>query len=89
MTRKKVILGLMEIKIWRNLIQILSYRNDLIDIIKPFFDNLCNRNNNENFQNQDEKYDYQHMIQRKDDIIHIVMNGIVWLLQYTMVNLKL
>ena len=37
-------------KIWRALAQILYYRNDLIEIIKPFFENLKNENIN------DEKY---------------------------------
>ena len=37
-------------KIWRFLAQILNYRNDLIKIIKPFFENLKNENIN------DEKY---------------------------------
>ena len=31
-------------KIWRNLIQILYYRNDLADIMRPFFENLKNEN---------------------------------------------
>ena len=30
-------------KIWRNLSQILYHRNDLIGIIKPFFENLKNK----------------------------------------------
>ena len=29
----------MIVKIWRGLAQILYYRNDLIEIIKPFFEN--------------------------------------------------
>ena len=37
-------------KIWRVLTQILFYRNDLIETIKPFFENLKNENIN------DEKY---------------------------------
>ena len=37
-------------KIWRVLGQILFYRNDLIETIKPFFENLKNENIN------DEKY---------------------------------
>ena len=40
----------MELKIWRVLVQILSFRNDLIDIIKPFIENLNTNNLN------DEKY---------------------------------
>ena len=40
----------MIVKIWRVLSQILYYRNDLIEIIKPFFENLKNENIN------DEKY---------------------------------
>ena len=40
----------MNVKIWRVLAQILFYRNDLIEIIKPFFENLKNENIN------DEKY---------------------------------
>ena len=34
-------------KIWRNLSQILYHRNDLIGIIKPFFEKLKNKNINE------------------------------------------
>ena len=37
-------------KIWRVLAQMLFYRNDLIETIKPFFENLKNENIN------DEKY---------------------------------
>ena len=40
----------MIVKIWRALAQILFYRNDLIEIIKPFFENLKNEKIN------DEKY---------------------------------
>ena len=40
----------MIVKIWRVLAQILFYRNDLIETIKPFFENLKNENIN------DEKY---------------------------------
>ena len=40
----------MNVKIWRVLAQILFYRNDLIEIMKPFFENLKNENIN------DEKY---------------------------------
>ena len=37
----------MNVKIWRVLAQILFYRNDLIEIIKPFFENLKNENIND------------------------------------------
>ena len=40
----------MIVKIWRILVQILFYNNDLNEIIKPFFENLNNENIN------DEKY---------------------------------
>ena len=40
----------MIVKIWRRLAQILFYRNDLIETVKPFFENLKNENIN------DEKY---------------------------------
>ena len=40
----------MNVQIWRVLAQILFYRNDLIETIKPFFENLRNENIN------DEKY---------------------------------
>ena len=40
----------MIVKIWRVLAQILFFRNDLIETIKPFFENLKNENIN------DEKY---------------------------------
>ena len=41
----------MKEKIWRALAQILSHRPDLVDIIKPFFENLKNESIN------DDKYD--------------------------------
>ena len=37
----------MKVKIWMVLAQILFYRNDLIEIIKPFFENLKNENIND------------------------------------------
>ena len=37
----------MQIKIWKELAQILYYRNDLIEIIKPFFENLKNETIND------------------------------------------
>ena len=37
----------MNVQIWRVLAQILFYRNDLIEIIKPFFENLKNENIND------------------------------------------
>ena len=40
----------MIVNIWRVLTQMLFYRNDLIEVIKPFFENLKNENIN------DEKY---------------------------------
>ena len=40
----------MLLKIWRVLAQILFYRNDSIEAIKPFFENVKNENIN------DEKY---------------------------------
>ena len=40
----------MNVEIWRFLAQIIYFRNDLSEIIKPFFDNLKNENIN------DEKY---------------------------------
>ena len=40
----------MIVKIWRVLAQILFYRNDLIETVKPFFENLKKENIN------DEKY---------------------------------
>ena len=40
-------------KIWRFLAQILNDRNDLVHIVKPFFENLNNKNmNNENINDQ-------------------------------------
>ena len=34
----------------------LSFRNDLIDTIKPFFGQLANNNNNEKYNINEEKY---------------------------------
>ena len=39
----------MKQKIWRYFLQILTYRNDLIDIIIPFFQNLNNNSTHECF----------------------------------------
>ena len=46
----------MEYHIWRHLIQILSYRKDLIDIIKPFLEQLNSSINNEQFSINEEKH---------------------------------
>ena len=46
----------MEYKIWRRLIQILTFREDLIDTIKPFMDNLNNSNNNQIFRINEENH---------------------------------
>ena len=46
----------MKFKIWRSLIQILSYRKDLHETIKPFMENLKNRKINEHFHINDEQY---------------------------------
>ena len=46
----------MEYQIWRQLIQILSFRKDLIDTIKPFFWQLNNNNNHEKYNIQEEKH---------------------------------
>ena len=45
----------MEYQIWKQLIQILSFRNDLIDTIKPFFVQL-NNNNNGTFNINEDKH---------------------------------
>ena len=37
----------MKEKIWRNLSQILYYRNDLVDMLRPFFENLRNETIND------------------------------------------
>ena len=46
----------MEYQIWRNLIQMMSFRNDLIDTIKPFFEQLNNSNKNEKYSINEEKH---------------------------------
>ena len=46
----------MQSQIWRHLIQILSFRNDLIDTIKPFFSQLNNSNNKEKYNINEEKH---------------------------------
>ena len=45
----------MEYKIWRQLIQMLSFREDLIDTIKPFLNSLKNHNN-EQYDINEEKH---------------------------------
>ena len=46
----KILPFIMETKIWTRFVQILSYRNDLTELIKPFLENLKDHNIN------DEKY---------------------------------
>ena len=46
----------MEQKIWRHFLEILIFRRDLIDIIKPFLENLKNSQTNEQFSIQDPKF---------------------------------
>jgi len=46
----------MQYQIWRHLIQILSFRNDLIDTVKPFFGQLNNNNNKEKYNINEEKH---------------------------------
>ena len=42
----------MEVKIWKQLVEILSCREDLIGIIKPFMENLNNKNMNDSQYNK-------------------------------------
>ena len=58
-------------KIWRVLAQILLYRNDSIEIIKPFFENLKNDNIN------DEKYIPLLKTFSKDHLKVLCENGII------------
>ena len=58
-------------KIWRELAQILFYRNDLIETIKPFFENLKNENIN------DEKYISLLKTFSKDHLKVLYQNGII------------
>ena len=58
-------------KIWRVLAQILFYRNDLIETIKPFFENLKNENIN------DEKYISLLKTFSKDQLKVLYENGII------------
>ena len=46
----------MEQKIWRNLIQILAYRNDLIGKNKPFMEQLYNKSINKAYDLNDDNY---------------------------------
>ena len=46
----------MEQKIWRKLIQILSYRDDLIEENKPFLERLYNKSNNKTYDLKDDNY---------------------------------
>ena len=77
----------MEYQIWRQLIQILSFRNDLITIIKPFFDQLNNNNNNEIFNLNEEKHisflksfsNFQLKVLLKYEIINEkIYNATIW-----------
>ena len=58
-------------KIWRVLAQILFYRNDLNEIIKPFLKNLKNENLN------DEKYIPLLKTFSKDHLEVLYQNGII------------
>ena len=58
-------------KIWRELAQILFYRNDLIETIKPFFENLKNDNIN------DEKYIPLLKTFSKDQLEVLYQKGII------------
>jgi len=73
----------MELKVWRQLIQILSFRNDVVSIIKPFFFNL-NRNTILNqkydpFLNSLSKYHlellYNYKILPKDKYAFLIYNN--------------
>ena len=61
----------MNVKIWRALAQILFYRNDLIETIKPFFENLKNENIN------DEKYIPLLKTISKNQLKALYENGII------------
>ena len=61
----------MNVQIWRALAQILFYRNDLIETIKPFFENLKNENIN------DEKYIPFLKTFSKDQLIALYENRII------------
>ena len=61
----------MNVQIWRGLAQILFYRNDLFEIIKPFFENLKNENIN------DEKYIPLLKTFSKDQLKVLYENGII------------
>ena len=58
-------------KIWRELAQILFYRNDLIETIKPFFENLKKENIN------NEKYIPLLKTFSKDQLEVLYQNGII------------
>ena len=58
-------------KIWRILAQILNDRNDLVDIIKPFFENLNDKNIN------DEKYIPLLKTFSKDQLECLYQNAII------------
>ena len=46
----------MEYQIWRQLTNILTHRDDLVNIIKPFFQELKNSNNNEKYNLNEKKH---------------------------------
>ena len=72
----------MEIRIWRELVQILFNRTDLVDVLKPFFENLRNENiNNEKylpllktFSNYHRKVLYQMKILTNERFHSLVLN---------------
>ena len=61
----------MIVKIWRELAQILFYRNDLIETIRPFLEHL----NNESINN--EKYIPLLKTFSKDRLKALYQNGII------------
>ena len=69
----------MKVQIWRVLSQILFYRNDLIETIKPFFKNLKNENIN------DEKYIPLLKTFSKDHLEALYHNGIITEEKYNLI----
>ena len=60
----------MEIQIWKQLIQILSFRKDLIDTIKPFLEQFNNNNKNEKFNINKSNFKMRKLIYKNEPPLH-------------------
>ena len=58
--------NIMEARIWKQFVHIVSYRKDLIDVIRPFMKQLNNKNKTEKYYLNDEIFKYNNKDNNKD-----------------------